>query len=209
MIAHAQPHPQLMTPQEYLGWEEQQPLKYEYINGQVFAMTGGTLPHNSIALNVASALKAHLRGKGCKVFMADAKVGVSEQGSFHYPDVMVTCDSRDLTARQVAYYPCLIVEVLSPGTEGFDRGQKFKHYRRIKTLKEYVLIDAEKINVECYCLNEKGKWELTPYSLDETTASEIELEVQFTSVDFRCPIVLVYEDVVFAEANSEDTGEET
>lgn len=208
MIAHAQPYPQLMTPQEYLDWEEQQPQKYEYINGEVFAMTGGTLPHNSITLNVASALKAHLRGKGCKVFMADAKVGVSAQGPFHYPDVMVTCDSRDLTARQVAYHPCLIVEVLSPGTEGFDRGQKFKHYRRINTLKEYVLIDAEKINVECYRLNEKGKWELTPYSLDETTTNETDLEVQFTSIDFRCPIALVYEDVVFAETNPENTSKE-
>ena len=167
MIAQSQPYPQLMTPQEYLAWEEQQPMKYEYIKGKVFAMTGGTLPHNSIALNLASAFKAHLRGKGCKVFMADAKVGVSEKGPFHYPDVMVTCDSRDLSARKVAYHPCLIVEVLSPGTEGLDRGQKFKLYRRIDTLKEYVLIDAEKINVECYRLNEKGKWELTPYSLDE------------------------------------------
>jgi Uma2 family endonuclease len=72
----ARPQLQLMTPGEYLEWESQQPLKYEYMNGQVFSMTGGTLPHNSIALNLASALKNHLRGKGCKVFMADAKVGV-------------------------------------------------------------------------------------------------------------------------------------
>jgi Uma2 family endonuclease len=163
----ASPKSQPMTSQEYLEWEEQQPIKYEYINGEVFAMTGGTLPHNSIALNLASALKTHLRGKGCKVFMADAKLGVSEKGSYHYPDVMVTCDHRDQTARQVIYYPCLIAEVLSPGTEGYDRGDKFKHYRRIKTLKEYVLIDAETMSVECYRLNERGKWELTPYSVDD------------------------------------------
>ncbi len=205
MIAH--PQPQLMTPQEYLEWEEQQPLKYEYMNGQVFAMTGGTLPHNSIALNLASALKNHLRGKGCKVFMADAKVGVSQNGPFHYPDVMVTCDSRDQTARQVVYHPCLIAEVLSPGIEHIDQGKKFRNYRRIATLKEYVLIEAETMSVECYRLNEKEKWELTAYSLEEIDTNETELEVQLTSVNFQCPISLLYEDVVFPEDNTEDSVE--
>ncbi len=194
-----------MSPQEYLEWEEQQPTKYEYVNGEVFAMTGGTLPHNSVALNLASALKNHVRGKGCKVFMADAKLGISDKGPYHYPDVMVTCDERDLISRKVVQFPCLIVEVLSPGTEAFDRGDKFKHYRRIKTLKEYVLIDAEKICVECYRINERGKWELTSYLIDDTfdetrkvVNTELdELEVNLTSVDFNFPISLLYEDVAF------------
>ncbi|MBA3921194.1 MAG: Uma2 family endonuclease [Nostocaceae cyanobacterium] len=194
-----------MSPQEYLKWEEQQPIKYEYVNGEVLAMTGGTLPHNSVALNLASALKNHLRGKGCKVFMADAKLGISDKGPYHYPDVMVTCDQRDLTSRKIVQFPCLIVEVLSPGTEAFDRGDKFKHYRRIKTLKEYVLIDAEKTCVECYRLNERGKWELTSYSIDDTFDETIklintevdELEFSLTSLDFNFPISLLYEDVAF------------
>ena len=202
----AQPQPQLMTPDEYLEWEEQQPIKYDYINGEVVAMTGGTLPHNSIAVNLTSALKNHLRGKGCEVFMADAKVGVSLQGPFHYSDVMVSCDPRDQKARKIIYHPCLLVEVLSPGTEAFDRGKKFRHYRRIDTLREYVLIEPDKMNVECYRLNEKGKWELTSYSLEETTANETELKVYLTSVDFRCPISLLYEDVVFPDDNPEETG---
>ncbi|HEY9709730.1 MAG TPA: Uma2 family endonuclease [Oculatellaceae cyanobacterium] len=188
---------QRMTPQEYLEWEEQQPFKYEYVNGEVLAMTGGTLPHNSVALNLASALKNHLRGKGCKVFMADAKVGISEKGPFHYPDVMVTCDDRDRTAQKIVQFPCLIAEVLSPGTEGFDRGKKFTHYRRLKTLKEYVLIDAEQMSVECYRLNAQNKWELTHYQIDETTPEGTEPEVYLNSVDFCCPISLLYEDVDF------------
>lgn len=204
MIAQIQ-H-QLMTPQEYLEWEERQPIKYEYINGEVFAMTGGTIPHNDIAVNLTSALKNHLRGKGCKVQMADAKVGVSENGPFHYPDVMVSCDPRDRIARKVIYHPCLIVEVLSPGTEGFDRGKKFKHYRQIESLKEYVLIEADRMNVECYRINEKGKWELTAYSLESTTTDGTELEVELTSVDLRCPISMIYEDVVFPEDNTEDSA---
>jgi Uma2 family endonuclease len=180
--------PQKMTPQEYFDWEEKQLIKYEYMNGRVFAMTGGTLPHNDIAVNLTAALKNHLRGKGCKVSMADAKLGVSEKGSFHYPDVMVTCDERDRRATKVIYHPCLVVEVLSPGTEAFDRGKKFQNYRRISTLKEYVLIDAREMSVERFRRNENGVWELDHYR--EGT------EVNLTSVDFSFPVEMLYEDVI-------------
>jgi Uma2 family endonuclease len=184
----ANPSQNYMSPQEYLEWEEQQEIKYEYVNGEVFAMTGGTLPHTTIALNLASALKSHLRGGSCRTFMADAKVAVSENGSFHYPDVVVSCDERDQTAIKFLQYPCLIVEVLSPSTAAYDRGKKFTQYRRIETLREYVLIDAEQISLDCFRLNEKGFWELHPYEAGD--------EVHLTSVDFRFPISLVYEDVV-------------
>ena len=181
------PDKKYITPQEYLEWEEKQDIKYEYVNGEVFAMTGGTIPHNDISLNLATALKIHLRGSGCKVSITDAKLGVSEKGPFHYPDVMVTCDQRDKQAIQFIQFPCLIAEVLSPGTKGFDRGDKFRHYRRIKTLKEYVLINAQSINVDCYRLNERGIWELYPYEEGE--------EIHLTTVDYRFPISLIYEDV--------------
>ncbi|NEO52682.1 MAG: Uma2 family endonuclease [Okeania sp. SIO3B5] len=199
MIAQLQNQP--MTSQEYLEWEEQQPIKYEYVNGKVYAMTGGSLGHNSIALNLASALKNHLRGKGCKVFMADAKAGISEKGPFYYPDVMVTCDDRDLSARQIVYHPCLIIEVLSPGTANFDQGRKFRNYRRIDTLKEYVLIEAETMNVESYHLNDKGKWELTSYSTEEPTTNQTDQNVHFTSVNFQCLLSSIYQDVIFPESN--------
>jgi Uma2 family endonuclease len=177
-----------LTPEEYFEWEEKQPLKYEYIDGQVFAMTGGTIPHSEIGVNLAAALKNHLRGKGCKVLMADAKVGVSEKGPFHYPDVMVSCDERDRRAIEVIYHPCLIVEVLSPSTEEFDRGKKFQNYRQIPTLKAYILISAEQIMVECFRLNDLGIWELYTYTEGD--------EFKLTSLDFLCPVELLYEDVV-------------
>jgi Uma2 family endonuclease len=94
-----------MAPQEYLEWESTQDIKHAYVNGEVFAMTGGTIPHNQIALNLASALKAHLRGKGYLVVMADVKVEVSENGPYHYPDVMVSCDGRDLNAIKLIATP--------------------------------------------------------------------------------------------------------
>jgi Uma2 family endonuclease len=197
MIATPEHRP--MSPQEYLAWEEEQPLKYEYIHGEAYAMTGGTLPHNSIAVNITTALRTHLRGKGCKVFMADAKVSVSEKGPYFYPDVVVSCEERDRRALKMVQYPCLIIEVLSPGTEGYDRGEKFKFYRRLKTLQEYVLVDVEKRNVECYRLNERNKWELTAYPLDDFSTDRQDADVQFTSIDFVCPISLIYEDIELSD----------
>lgn len=184
-----------MTPQEYLAWEETQPLRYEYLNGEVVAMTGGTIPHNQVAVNLATLLKVHLRGKGCKVLTSDAKVAVSEQGPFHYADVSVTCDQRDRTARQYIRFPCLVVEVLSPSTEAIDRGEKFRQYRRIETLKEYVLIDPERLNVECYRLNERSNWELFQCPVEEGEINWSECEVTLTSVDLSFPLSLLYEDV--------------
>lgn len=195
----ADPKLTYLTPEEYLVWEEEQPLKYGYIDGEIYNMTGGTIPHNDIAVNLTTLLKTFLRGKGCKVSMADAKVGISEQGPFHYPDIMVTCDPRDQKARKVIYYPCLIVEVLSPSTEGFDRGDKFQHYRQISTLKEYVLIKANKMSIDCYRLNENNKWELTSYSLDETNLTPEEIIIKFTSIDYCCSLSSIYEDVLLEE----------
>ncbi|MFN6559955.1 MAG: Uma2 family endonuclease [Nostoc sp. ChiSLP01] len=185
----ASPDKKYITPEEYLEWEEHQDIKYEYINGEVFAITGGTIPHNDIAFNLASALKSRLRGGGCRVNIADAKVAITENGPFHYPDVVVSCDERDKRAIKFIQYPCLIVEVLSPSTEAYDRGKKFIQYRRIQTLQEYVLIDAEKMSLDCFRLNDRGIWELHPYEEGN--------EVHLTSVDFRFPISLVYEDVEF------------
>ncbi|MGD1808008.1 Uma2 family endonuclease [Dapis sp. BLCC M126] len=188
-----------MTPEEYLAWEEQQPMKYEYLNGKVYGMTRETLAHNDIALNLASALKSHLQGKSCKVQTADTKVGVSTNGAFFYPDVVVSCDPPDQESRNIIYYPCLIVEVLSSSTEAFDRGKKFEHYRQIKSLQEYVLIDSEKISIEYYQLNEKNKWELTTYSLEEIADSQQEFSVKLESINFEFTTSLLYENVVFPE----------
>ena len=186
-----------ISPQEYLVWEVEQLTRYGYMEGQVYAMTGGTIPHNQVAVNLVALIQPHLRGKGCKTLSSDAKVGITEQGPFHYPDVSVTCDDRDRNAREYIRYPCLIVEVLSSTTEAFDRGKKFKHYRRIETLREYVLIDPESLSVECYRLNENNRWELFYYTC-ELESSE-DCQVQLTSINLEFPIHLLYEDLEFGE----------
>lgn len=176
-----------MSPLEYLGWEEKQDIKYEYINGEVFAMTGGTIPHNDIAFNLASGLKNHLKGGKCRVNIADAKVGISENGPFTYPDVVVSCHPKDKKALKFIQFPSLVVEVLSPSTEAYDRGGKFQLYRRIPTLQEYVLISADKVGLDCFRLNDRGLWELHPFVEGD--------DVHLLSVDFTFPLSLVYEDV--------------
>lgn len=187
-----------MTFQEYLKWEVQQDSKYEYVNGEVYAMTGGTIPHSAIAVNLLAALRPHMRGRSCQVLSSDAKVALSETGPGFYPDLSITCDSRDQGAIEAIRYPCIIVEVLSPSTESYDRGAKFAHYRRIESLREYVLVSSDRINVEIFRLNERNKWELTPYAAGET--------VQLVSLDFECPIELLYEDVKLLPQEGSDVS---
>ncbi len=185
-----------MTLEEFFQWEVQQDSKYEYINGEVYAMTGRTVPHSAIAVNLLAALRPHARGRFCQVLSSDAKVAISDAGPSFYPDVQVTCDPRDRGAIDAIRYPCLVVEILSPSTEAYDRGAKFAHYRRLESLREYVLISSDRINVEIFRLNDRGKWELTPYSSGET--------VQLTSIEFECAIEVLYEDVELSPQENND-----
>ncbi|GAB4155061.1 MAG: Uma2 family endonuclease [Cyanobacteria bacterium J069] len=187
MIAEPQFHRR--SPQEYLDWEATQDVKHEYLDGEVFAMTGGTIAHNLISGNFYALLKSHLRGKGCRAFIADVKVQVSDRGAYFYPDVMVSCDERDRPAVNLIQHPCLIVEVLSPTTEAFDRGEKFRRYRQLSSLQEYVLIDANQVSVDRFRRLSETHWELQSFAAEET--------LELTSINWQGAIALLYEDVVF------------
>jgi len=180
-----------MTPSDYLAWEPQQPQKYEYLNGQAYAMTGGSIPHNDIAINLIALLKPHLRGSPCKINASDAKVCVNPQNAYFYPDLVVTCDPRDRGAIEALRYPCLIIEVLSPSTDSYDRGQKFRHYRRLTSLKEYILISSDRIAVDRFCLNDRQKWELTSYEAGDL--------VELSSIALSLPIEQIYENVTLPD----------
>jgi Uma2 family endonuclease len=186
MIAIPQ-QPQKMTIEEYLAWELDQDIRYEYINGEVFAMTGGTIPHNDLALNLYRNLYPHLRPRGCRVNVSDVKVQVTPKSPYFYPDLIVSCHPDDLKARKFIQNPTLIVEVLSPSTSNKDREEKFRYYLTMPSLQEYILIDSEKIYVERYCRGEGRMWLYYPY----TTGDIITL----SSVEFELPIELLYENV--------------
>ncbi|MBW4667776.1 MAG: Uma2 family endonuclease [Cyanomargarita calcarea GSE-NOS-MK-12-04C] len=188
--------PEKMTIEEYLEWEPLQDLRYEYFNGEVFAMTGGTIPHNDIALNFYRTLYPHLRVRGCRVNVSDVKVQVSSKSPYYYPDVIVSCDPQDLNARKFIQNPKIIAEVLSPGTSGKDRGEKFTNYLKMPSLQEYLLIDSETISVERYCRGEGRMWLYYPY-----TEGDI---ITLSSIEFELPIALLYEGVVFETEEEEN-----
>ncbi len=140
-----------------------------------------------IALNLYTLLRPHLRQRGCRAFVADVKVPIDSKGPYYYPDVIVSCDERDRSAIKLIQYPLLIVEVLSPGTEAYDRSEKFAQYRKLSTLQEYVLVESERVSVECYRRGEKRQWIYEPFVAGDTLTLE--------SIDFSCPINFLYEDV--------------
>ncbi|MEG3923556.1 MULTISPECIES: Uma2 family endonuclease [unclassified Microcoleus] len=179
--------PQKMTVEEYLEWEAQQEIRHEYVNGEVFARMGSTIPHNDIALNFYTALYPHLRSRGCRMNVSDVKLQVSFQSSYYYPDVIVSCDPEDINSRNFIQNPKIIVEVLSPSTSAKDRDEKFTCYLKIPTLQEYILIDSQKIFVERYCRGEGRMWLYYSY-----TAGEI---LTLSSIEFDLPIALLYEGV--------------
>lgn len=181
--------PQKMTVEEYIEWEAKQEIRHEYVNGEVFAMTGGTIPHNDIALNFYTALHPHLRSTGCRMNVSDVKLQVSFQSRYYYPDVIVSCDAQDLNSRTFIQNPKIIVEVLSPSTSAKDRDEKFTCYLKIPTLQEYILIDSEKIFVERYCRGDGRMWLYYSYTAGEMIA--------LSSIGFNLPIALLYEGVGF------------
>jgi Uma2 family endonuclease len=188
MIALKEKFPRF-TPEEYFAWEEQQQLRHEYLDGEVYAMTGGTINHSDIAGNFLILLKSHLRGSGCKTLNSDARVNIHNSNDYVYPDLSVTCDERDRNNTQFISYPCVIVEVLSPTTEAYDRGDKFFMYRRSASLQDYILVSADKVAIDIYHKDDRGKWDILSYRSGDT----IELE----SVNFTFQIEQVYEDIVF------------
>jgi Uma2 family endonuclease len=150
-----------ITPERYLEVERGAEFKSEYINGQMYAMAGGSEDHSAIAVNVASELRAALRSSGCRVFNRDLKVYTPESDSFTYPDVSVFCGEvkhRDST-RDVALNPILLVEVLSSSTSDYDRGTKFAHYRSIPSFREYLIIQQTPRLIEQWALVD-GRWTL-------------------------------------------------
>ena len=189
MIALREQQPRF-TPAEYLAWEDQQEIRYEYVDGEVYAMTGGTINHSKIAANFITILKNHLRGSGSQILTSDAKVQTLAANSYSYPDVSVTCDDRDRNASQSISHPCLIIEILSPSTEAYDRGNKFRRYRRSTSLQEYLLVSTTEMCLEVYQPTERGRWELTTYTDGEL--------VEFKSVNLSVSIEQIYEDIIFA-----------
>jgi Uma2 family endonuclease len=183
-------NPQNLTVEEYFQLEESDPdTHYEYVDGQVYAMAGGTANHDMIKSNMQRILWNLLRGSGCRVYSSDMKVFISETRYFH-PDVIVTCNPQDRGTIQAIQAPRLVVEVLSPSTELTDRTWKLKNYRAHPTIEEYVLIDSRSLKIEIYH-KEQNKW---IYDLFEVNA-----EITLASLGVHFSLVDAYVDIEFED----------
>jgi len=149
----------------YLEMENASPEKHEYYKGEVFAMSGAKMPHNNISSNVLTALGQKLKGKQCKPYGSDVRIHIEANTLFTYPDISIICGDV-ITLNNDDYNvlnPAVIIEILSASTKNYDRGEKFKLYREIPTLKEYILVDSESIHIEVFRLNATNHWELEEY----------------------------------------------
>ena len=178
-----------LTPQEYLLGEQASEIRYEYIDGEVYAMAGGSDAHARISGNVFFLLKTHLRGSGCSIYLGEMKAQIDDSKYF-YPDVMVTCHLDDLKSNYTKRHPKLIIEVLSSSTEGYDRGKKFEYYRQLASLEEYVLIAQSEYHVDIFRKNVQQRWELFSFSGQQA-------QVYFASLDYSIVMNELYEEVDF------------
>ncbi|MDT4332821.1 Uma2 family endonuclease [Methylomonas sp. MED-D] len=171
---------------DYLQGELISEVKYEYINGEVYAMVGVKRAHDTVTTNLIAFLHAHLRGTSCRVHSGEMKVRVQTAATdcFFYPDLHVTCSASD-TEELFNSQPKLIVEVLSDATERYDRAEKFHHYRKLASLEEYVLIAQDTPRVECY--RRGDAWDLQIYQQGE--------QAVFQSLGFELAVADIYEGV--------------
>jgi len=153
------------TPEEYLEQERKADFKSEYYGGQIFAMSGGTARHGVIGGNVIGLIWAQLGGGSCTVLSSDVKIKVNPTGLFTYPDVSVVCGEIKYhdEAEDVVENPALVVEVLSPSTQNYDRGEKFLHYQSIDTLTDYLLVSQNVMRVEHFTRQSDDQWLFTVY----------------------------------------------
>ncbi len=153
-----------MSADDFLTWEAGKALRHEFVAGEVFAMAGAEDRHITAAGNLYVALRQHLRGTPCRVYMADMKLQIAAANSFFYPDLMVTCSQADASRRLVKQDARFVAEVLSPSTAAYDRGAKFLAYRALPSLEEYLLIDIDNQTCDLYRKGVDGLWVLHPSS---------------------------------------------
>ena len=176
------------TIEEYLRMEKAATEKHEYYQGEIFTMSGAKPRHNVIAKNLIRDIANALRGKPCQPYGSDLRINIPENTLFTYPDISIICG--DIVSSEfdedTAVMPTIIIEILSPSTKEYDRGGKFKLYRDIAPLKEYILIDSESVNIEAFRINNSNHWELEEYKSGSET-------LELPSVQVSIPVADIYE----------------
>jgi Uma2 family endonuclease len=175
------------TIEEYLAVENAETEKHGYYQGEIFAMSGAKMTHVKMVMNLSRALSNQLYGKPCQPYGNDLRIHIPANTLFTYPDISVICGAPETLNNDEmnALNPTVIIEVLSSSTKSYDRGEKFRLYRDIPSLKEYVLIDSESIAVEDWYINDHGNWELNE-TMDNSAL------LHFHSIDISVPLQAIY-----------------
>jgi Uma2 family endonuclease len=172
--------------EEYLEFERSSKEKHEYYQGEIFAMSGAGRRHNIIFSNLFGELVAGLKGKSCQPFGSDMRLHIPQNTLFTYPDISVYCGDTEQMEEDNATNPVVLIEILSPSTRDYDRGGKFKLYREIPSLREYVLVDTETILIEAFRINLSGHWELEEYKAADQLLS-------FPALSVSIPLKEIYQ----------------
>ena len=181
-----------ISPEEYLRLERQAEYKSEYLNGEIFAMSGSSREHNLLTVNIARELSQQLRGRPGESYASDMRVKVRSNGLCTYPDVSVVCGEPQFEDKEVdtLLNPTLLIEVLSQSTERYDRIAKTSYYRTIDSLQEHLLVAQHEVRVEQYLRQPNGQWSQMQY----TSPDEV---VQLTSIDCSLRLTDVYDKITF------------
>lgn len=182
--------PEYHTPAEYLALEEKDEFKNEYRDGEIVAMTGGSIEHNSIAGNIFAWLKTALRGQAAKAYIGDLRVWMPTYRRYTYPDIFVIQGTPQFeeNRKDTVLNPSVIIEVLSRSTSNYDRGDKFKFYRSIPSFQEYWLVDQYEIQIEQYCKTDGNSWLYRSYDESIFSSPTLNLETEINTI---------YEDINF------------
>jgi Uma2 family endonuclease len=191
------------TPEEYLAIERKAEFKSEYVNGEIYAMSGASKEHNIITGNIYSEIRNQFKRRPCEVYITDMRVRVPRTNLYTYPDVAAVCGGSlfDDSHVDTLTNPTVIVEVLSPSTETYDKGDKFAHYLKLPSLQEYVLVSQDKVRVEHYA-RRGAEWVYTQMStLDEVLV--------LGSIECAIALQDIYEKVEFVHDTNDAENEET
>ena len=179
-----------MTPAEYLAKERAAAFRSEFLRGEMFAMAGASMNHTQIVSNLSGELYVRLKGGPCRVLSQDLRVHVAPSGLYTYPDIIIRCDPAQLldAAFDTLLNPRVLIEVLSPSTERYDRGAKFQHYQQLASLTEYVLVAQDQPRCERFVRSPEGVW--VPHAV-AGLANDLVIE----TVNVRIPLAAIYTDV--------------
>lgn len=186
-----------ISPEEYLERERAAFEKSEYFDGVVRAMSGTSFPHALIVSNISGELRNRLRGSECRAVTQDVRLRPKGDKSYMYPDVIVLCGEPELEDDQLdtLHNPTVLIEVLSPSTERYDRGEKFRRYRKIETLREYILVAQERAHIEQFT-RQGDLWVLSEWSGRDNT-------LHLSSVNVALPLAEIYDGVTLADTPPE------